>query len=466
MEVVTLALPPICWGVYGQLRMRYSPSIDTISFTAIYVIGQVLFTFAMWICYGLKLEHDLNSWNAAIVFVGGFTVMYAEYLLFAAADRISASTAKASFCLSSAIIGIPLDFIFEKNSHVDGALLFLGTALLLSGLIILIFAEWLIIDTSKVEKCPSAPRSKHSPACSVSGRYEALGASESQAPTHSLQSFSVPRSKQSPAGSIAHGGRHDEPHALPPRDNGAQTDETEPNGHDEQTRASSRSERHEPSVASRAWSRHTSRAPSAASLSRAPSAAAAAAAADNGTDVVVGCALGVLGGVFNTIWSVLAAVAGGNPGPFTSPPTLLLVFDAGQLAALPFVVLIFSYWAPLRPQDPAADDSAGGAWARLLRTPPAEIAWALAVGALVCLGYWGYFASTLPGAGRPAGAPASVVYALVFCDMLVSLYASVFLFAEYGDWRAIAAGGPLWLVLVSGTACYVAGICVLALQIG
>ena len=39
--------------------------------------------------------------------------------------------------------------------------------------------------------------------------------------------------------------------------------------------------------------------------------------------MLVGCVLGILGGVFNSVWSVLGAFAGGRPNPFTSPATLL-----------------------------------------------------------------------------------------------------------------------------------------------
>ena len=82
------------------------------------------------------------------------------------------------------------------------------------------------------------------------------------------------------------------------------------------------------------------------------------------------------------------------------------------------------------------------------------------------MGYWGYFASTLKQSESQATVPPSVAYAFAFCDLLVSLYASVFVFGDYGDWRNIVAGGRLCMVLAGGTACYVAGICVLALQVG
>ena len=381
MEFFTLALPPICWGIYGQLRKHFSPSIDTVNFTAIYVVGQLMFSIVIWICYGMYLDLEVDGWNAAIVFLGGFSVLYAEYFFLASADRMSTSTASAIFCLLSAIIGIPLDFLVEGGMRVNGALLFLGTALILSGLIIIILAEGLIPADFRTEKSFLAPRSVY---CG-SGRY--------------LQAEDT------------------EPSTAPPR-----------------------REYYEFITGN-----HTSSRSAAEST------------------MLVGCVLGILGGVFNSVWSVLGAFAGGRPNPFTSPATLLLVFDAGQLAALPFVFLIFGYYDVLGSKPSAERDAGvGSAWASLLRTPPAELLWAVAIGAIVGAGYWGYFASTLGLASQPA-VPASIAYALVFCDMLVSLYASVFVFGDYGDWRSIAAGGPLWLVLVSGTACYVAGIALLAL---
>ena len=141
--VVALALLPVCWGVYGQLRKVLSPSMDTISFTAVFVVGQVVFSLAVWLCCGLYFETRLDVWKAVTVFFGGVSVLFAEYFFLAASDRMNTSTASAFFCLSAGI-GVFLDFYFEQDKNVDGVYLFLGTGLLLCGLIMLILSEYLL----------------------------------------------------------------------------------------------------------------------------------------------------------------------------------------------------------------------------------------------------------------------------------------------------------------------------------
>jgi hypothetical protein len=101
-----------------------------------------LFSLAVWLCYGLYFETRLDVWKAVTVFFGGVSVLFAEYLFLAASDRMNKSTASAFFCLSAGI-GVPLDFYCEQDKNVDGVYLFLGTGLLLCGLIMLILAEYL-----------------------------------------------------------------------------------------------------------------------------------------------------------------------------------------------------------------------------------------------------------------------------------------------------------------------------------
>lgn len=326
--------------------------METIPFTTVYILGQILFTLLLWTFNGFYLELTVSAKNAALVFIGGFSVLHAEYFFIAAVERMSASSAIASFCIFSAIIGIPLDFYFEENSHVDGLLLFTGTALILSGLIIFVFAESLIPDHCRAGKQNLSPRSV---ATSVSE-------------------------------------------------------------------------------------------------------------VESSNALICGCVLGTIGGIFNSVWSVMGAITGCKVDGFNSPITLLLVYDAGQLAALPFVFAFFGHFDVLRLRPPTDSGATylAKTWEGLLRVPPAEIIWALVIGCVVGLGYWGYFSSTI----RPDRAvPHAVAYALTFCDMLVSLYASIFIFSDYGSWHSIAVGGSLWLVLVVGTACYAAGVLILAFQL-
>ena len=391
-----MALPVFSWGLYGQLRKHYSPSVDTVSFTVIYVIGQALFTLLTWIWFGVNQELDLlrnvSGGNIAMVALGGFSVLFADFFSLAAAEKMSPSTASALYCIVSAAIGVPLDFLVEQTEEKESrqsnlSLLMLGTGLILSGLTILILAEYLIPEQSRTEKSFLTPRNifPNTPkamSARSSARYDVI--------------------------------RDYERAHL------------------------------EPSIA--------------------------AASSGFSSAMLTGCALGFTAGIFNSIWSVLCVVASSSASPFTSPPTILLVFNTGQLAALPFIVVLFGHFRVLglelnAPSQTGAASQSAGAWP-LFRVPSLEIWWALAIGCIVDLGYWGYFVSTLGQSDSQATVPASVAYALAFCDVLVSLYSSLFVFGDYGDWRAIVAGGRLCAVLVVGTACYVAGVCVLALQVG
>ena len=133
--------------------------------------------------------------------------------------------------------------------------------------------------------------------------------------------------------------------------------------------------------------------------------------------------IGAIAGVLACGWSIFVLLGETGSDAVTDPAIILIIFQAGGLAAVPVVIVIFGYFDMIGISDykllTVCDITD-----KFCKVPLGELAWAYFIGTLISGGYAAYFYGCTV-------IPTAIAFAITSCSVAIAALAGLFFFCEY-----------------------------------
>ena len=453
-SALILSLTPILWGIYVTIRKHHSAAVDSFSFTIIFTLTQFIFTIIVWVADGCpwipgEITAELKI-KILLTFLGGFTVIIADYILLASSRYMPSSVSCACFDSS-----FPMSIIanyFISPMSVRPAFLFGGTAICIVGLASTIYSDRLkeLKELGRVHCIEDVDAENHQ-----QDKVDELGKPR---PTPALTELNLKPSRSDQVSVFQQQTIDD----VIPFDND--------NNDDVEMQSSLFTKRDMSTSFVRNSDGTFVQLPTSPELEidavDKVAAVAGTKAEPSADSVIIGESLHdklkhkvvpeldhmreghveiwtvmlFVAAFLNTMWNVFPAFASIGSTTISSPTFTLLLIMSGQLISTPFVIFFFGYVDLFKVAD-AKITGLSSLWNNLRKLPLNEVCWCVFIGIIVAVGYVTYFFATIGGV-----VPPSVALGCTFAACPISVLTSVL----YGEYTAVGYKSKTFAFVVIG----------------